>query len=184
MVRYFISFAVFALILAGNAPRLISAMNTASEARTTDARTANARSADAMAVRPDVSPRPATNSRSLTVRPDDRGHFHVEGRIDGRRMAFLVDTGATIIAIPEREAARLGIHPSRSEYTAQMRTANGTIRAAPVRLNMVEVGDIIVRDVAAVVMPDEALSQNLLGMSFLSRLRRFEVADRRLVMEQ
>jgi aspartyl protease family protein len=49
---------------------------------------------------------------------------------------------------------------------------------------MVEVGGIMVRDVQAVVMPDEALGENLLGMSFLSRLRRFEVADGKLVLEQ
>jgi aspartyl protease family protein len=49
---------------------------------------------------------------------------------------------------------------------------------------MVEVGGIIARDVQAVVMPDAALGENLLGMSFLSRLRRFEIADGRLVLEQ
>jgi aspartyl protease family protein len=49
---------------------------------------------------------------------------------------------------------------------------------------MVEVGGMIVRDVAVVVMPDAALSENLLGMSFLSRLRRFEFAEGRLVVEQ
>ena len=65
---------------------------------------------------------------------DNRGHYNVEGRVDGRRMDFVVDTGATIIAIPAREAARLGIHPARRDYTAQIRTANGTIRAAPTQL--------------------------------------------------
>jgi aspartyl protease family protein len=99
-------------------------------------------------------------------------------------MDFMVDTGATIIAIPLREAARLGIHPARREYTAQIRTANGIILAAPTQLNRVEIGGLTVRDVAAVILPDEALSENLLGMSFLSRLRRFEIAEGRLVMEQ
>jgi aspartyl protease family protein len=128
-----------------------------------------------------------TNSaygRTLTVRADKRGHFNVEGRVDGRRMDFVVDTGATIIAIPEREAARLGIHPARREYVAEIRTANGTIYGAPTRLAMVEVGGLMVRDVQAVVMPNQALSENLLGMSFLSRLRRFEFADGRLMLEQ
>jgi aspartyl protease family protein len=49
---------------------------------------------------------------------------------------------------------------------------------------MVEVGDLIVRDVAAVILPDGALSDNLLGLSFLSRLRRSEYSDGRLVLEQ
>jgi aspartyl protease family protein len=58
------------------------------------------------------------------------------------------------------------------------------VRAAPTQLDTVEVGDLLVRDVAAVVLPDEALSDNLLGLSFLSRLRRFEYSDGKLVLEQ
>src|SRR5262245_52364129 len=132
---------------------------------------------------------PASRSQNssggtFTVRRGARGHFKVEGRVAGRRMAFMVDTAATVIAIPEREAARLGIHPARREYTAQISTANGTILAAPTQLAMVEVGNITVRNVRAVVMPDAALSENLLGMSFLSRLRKFEMADGRLLLEQ
>jgi aspartyl protease family protein len=173
-MRIFVFFAIIALMVGGSFPRLLATI------KPRDAAPANV-----MTARPEVVQPVSTGGRSLTVRRDERGHFHVEGRVDGRRMDFLVDTGASIIAIPEREAARLGIHPARREYTAQIRTANGTILAAPTRLNMVEIGGgLIVRDVTAVVMPDGALSENLLGMSFLSRLRRFEVADGRLVLEQ
>ncbi len=63
-------------------------------------------------------------------------------------------------------------------------TANGKIKAAPIKLERIEIGDITVFDVPALVLPDEALSQNLLGVAFLSRLRRYEVADGRLVIEQ
>jgi len=124
------------------------------------------------------------NSRSVVISRDGRGHFQVEGRVDGRQLDFMVDTGASVIALTESDAARLGIHPSHTEFSAQVRTANGTVRAAPVNLDMVEVGDIVVRDVPAVVLPDEALSGNLLGLSFLSRLRRFEYAEGKLVLEQ
>ena len=65
-----------------------------------------------------------------------------------------------------------------------VKTANGTVRAAPVELNMVEIDDLMVHNVAAMVLPDGALSDNLLGLSFLSRLRRFEYADGKLVLEQ
>jgi aspartyl protease family protein len=58
------------------------------------------------------------------------------------------------------------------------------VRAAPTTLDRVEVGDIVVRDVTALVLPDEALSGNLLGLSFLSRLRRFEYSGGKLVLEQ
>jgi aspartyl protease family protein len=132
-------------------------------------------------------PTPAASSshgRTMTVRRDKRGHFQVQARVDGRHMDFLVDTGATVVAIPEKEAARLGVRPSRREYTVQMKTANGTVMGALTQLRMVEVGGITVRDVQAVVMPDEALGENLLGMSFLSKLRRFEMADGKLMLEQ
>jgi len=138
-----------------------------------------------------MSARPATkaeavssDSRSVVISPAANGHFQVEGRVDGRRMNFMVDTGASVIAISERDAAMLGIHPARSEYVAMVRTANGTVRAAPVELSRVEIDDLVVHNVAAMVMPDGALSDNLLGLSFLSRLRRYEYADGRLVLEQ
>src|SRR4051794_2009381 len=121
---------------------------------------------------------------SLTLQPDNHGHFHADARVDGRPLEFLVDTGATTIALTARSAAQLGIHPAAREYTASMNTANGVIRAAPVRLSMVEVGGIVVRDVSAHVFPDEVLGQNLLGTSFLSRLRRYEYSNGRLVLEQ
>jgi aspartyl protease family protein len=122
--------------------------------------------------------------RSLSIPRDARGHFATEGRIDGQRIAFMVDTGASVIALNESSAARFGLHPSRSDYRAAVTTANGTVKAAPTRLAMVEVGGLIVRDVDAMVLPDEALSENLLGLSFLSKLRRFEYANGKMVLEQ
>jgi aspartyl protease family protein len=63
-------------------------------------------------------------------------------------------------------------------------TANGKINAAPATLDRVEAGGITIYDVPALVLPDEVLSTSLLGMSFLSRLKRYEVANERLVLEQ
>ena len=95
----------------------------------------------------------------------------------------MVDTGASVIALRESSAARLGIHPRRATTPAGRRPPTASARSAPVRLNRVEVNGITVRDVEAVVMPDEALSTNLLGMSFLSRVK--WTHDRgRLVLEQ
>ena len=124
------------------------------------------------------------NPRSVVVPRDGRGHFEVEARIDGRYLNFMVDTGATVIALTAGDAARLGIRPAPREFVAEVRTANGTVRAAPARLERVEVGDLVVHDVAALVMPEGALSDNLLGLSFLSRLHHFEYTDGKLVLEQ
>jgi len=137
----------------------------------------------ALSARPEAAA-PLANSRMVVVPRDARGHFAVDARVEGRLVSFMVDTGATVIALTANDAARLGIHPAQREYVAEVKTANGTVHAAPTRLDRVEVGDLVVNDVAALVMPDGALSDNLLGLSFLSRLRRFEYSDGRLVLEQ
>jgi aspartyl protease family protein len=127
---------------------------------------------------------PITSGTSVTIQRDGRGHFATSARVDGRRMEFMIDTGASLIALRASDAALLGIHPPAREFTAVVKTANGTVRAAPIELGMVEISGVTVRDVAALVLPDEALGENLLGMSFLSRLRRFEYGNGRLVLEQ
>jgi len=124
------------------------------------------------------------SGRSLNIARDSRGHFQVDGRIDGQRIAFMVDTGASVVALNETAAARFGLRPSPGEYKATVSTANGTVKAARARLAMVDLGGIIVRDVDAMVLPDEALSENLLGLSFLSKLKRFEYANGQMVLEQ
>jgi aspartyl protease family protein len=129
--------------------------------------------------RPDVS-----SSRSVVIAPGSGGHFRVAGRIDGRRVNFMVDTGASVIALTQRDAASLGIHPAERDYVAMVKTANGAMRVAPVELGMVEIDDLEVHNVAAVVLPPGVLNENLLGLSFLSRLRRFEYTDGKLVLEQ
>jgi aspartyl protease family protein len=177
-MRPVLIFAALALVASLFVPRYLTQMN--------GARPVSNKAAPAMmAARPATPAKTATtNARSVVVPADSRGHFEVEGRIDGRRMEFMVDTGASVIALTERDAATLGIHPAQSEYTTQVKTANGTVRAAPVQLGVVEIDDLAVRNVDAMVLPDNALSDNLLGLSFLSRLRRFEYSDGKLVLEQ
>ena len=135
----------------------------------------------AIAIPRDSSP---AGIRSVSIARDPRGHFQTEARIDGQRIGFMVDTGASVIALNEKSAARFGLRPSRADYNANVTTANGTIKAARTKLAMVEIGGIVVRDVEAMVLPDEALSENLLGLSFLSRLKRFEYANGKMVLEQ
>jgi aspartyl protease family protein len=174
-MRTVIFFAIAALAIAGLMPKVMSSVGSAPAPQE---QTRNATPASA--------PQQTTSSnyRTVTVRSDAGGHFRVEGSVDGRRIDFMVDTGATMVALRERDAAKLGIFPRPSDYTARTSTANGIIKVAPVRLSSLEVNGIRVYDVTAAVLPDEALSTNLLGMSFLGRVRRFEMANGRLVMEQ
>jgi aspartyl protease family protein len=127
---------------------------------------------------------PVVNGRTLTLTSGRDAHYEVNARVDGGPIDFIVDTGATLVILRESDAARIGIRPSRADYTATVSTANGKIKAAPANLDRVELGGITVYDVRALVLPDEALWRNLLGMSFLSRLKRYEVANGRMVLEQ
>jgi len=173
-MRSVMAFAILALVAAGIVPRVYVGMNGAA--------------ADTRAALPEASGAAEVSSsapayRTMTIRRGSNGHFNVEAEVDGRRMEFLIDTGASVIALRERDAARLGIHPAQREYTARVSTANGVVRGAPVELNRVDVGSLTVRNVQALVLPDEALGENPLGMSFLSRVR-WEHRDGRLVLEQ
>ena len=141
-----------------------------------------AASPSAMAAAQEPAPA-ASNSRTVTLSRSSDGHFRTEARVDGRRLELIVDTGASQIALRASDAARLGIHPTPRDYNVRVSTANGITRAALIQLQRVEVEDIVVRDVAALVQPDEALGVNLLGMSFLSRVR-WTHEGGKLILEQ
>src|SRR5665213_810649 len=133
---------------------------------------------------PDQPMQSSAGQHRMALSSGRDGHFHVDARVNGRHTDFVVDTGATLVILRETDAAMSGIRPMRSEYTAVVSTANGKINAARAKLERIEIGDISVYDVPTLVLPDEALSQNLLGIAFLSKLRRYEVADGRLLLEQ
>jgi aspartyl protease family protein len=169
MMRYILIFAALALAIGG------------ALARYADQLRPGQTGSSVMSASAAPHPGPAAG-RSVTLQ-SNKGHFQVEARVDGRSVDFLVDTGASMIALRESAAAKLGVRPSARDYTVKIQTANGLGKAARVRLNRVDVSGITVRDVEAFVMPDEALSVNLLGMSFLSRIK--WTHDRgRLVLEQ
>jgi aspartyl protease family protein len=173
MMRSVMVFAAVTLAAAATVPRYLG-------------RTPTDRPAAVMAAAQSVvAPSPtASNSRSVVVRRNADGRFQIGGRVDGRRLTFTVDTGASVVALSADTAATLGIHPAERDFTSEVRTANGSVNAAPIVLDTVEVDDLELHNVAALVLPDGALSDNLLGMSFLSRLRHWEFANGELVLEQ
>ncbi len=124
------------------------------------------------------------SGRTLSFDADRQGHYEVQARVNGRHIGFMVDSGASLVALRASDAAEAGIRPLPADYTATVSTANGQIKAARASLDRIEIGDITVYDVPALVLPDAALGRNLLGVSFLSKLKRYEVANGRLVMEQ
>ena len=126
---------------------------------------------------------PRTRSRKVRLKGDARGHFNVRARLNGRPVPFVVDTGASAVAINMSTARKLGLRIRRKDFTGRSSTANGVVAYAPATIREIRIGGIKVRDVRAAVLPDEALSTNLLGMTFLRRLKRFSVSNNRLLME-
>lgn len=115
------------------------------------------------------------------VLKDADGHFWAEASIDGRAVRVLVDTGASVVALTREDAARLGLRPTPSEFTARVETASGGARAAPVRLASVAVGAARVDDVQALIV-ENGLPYSLLGMSYLGRLSGFEASPTGLTL--
>ena len=105
----------------------------------------------------------------IVLTADARGHFLPQGQINGRAVQFMVDTGATLVAMGAAEAERLNLK-FRDGQPVRINTANGTITAYQIQLNTVRVGDVQVYDVAAVVSP-QPMPYILLGNSFLTRFQ-------------
>lgn len=168
MIRLAIAIAFVLVVIAYSAPML-------------DTATRNAGSAKAPAQMAQVQ---SSGYRTITLKGDRNGHFRVETVINGRRLAMVADTGATSVVLTAEDAKRIGIRPRKDEFTVRMRTANGIAAAAPVTLKNIRVGSIQVRNVNALVAQPGGLGVNLLGMSFIGELRRFELKGDRLTLVQ
>jgi aspartyl protease family protein len=102
------------------------------------------------------------------------GHFTANVEINGAKIAMIVDTGASTIVLRPEDAKKAGIDVSRLTYRVPVLTANGRTLAARVRLEEAAIGPLDRKKVDALVAQPGALTQSLLGMSFLSRLRSYE----------
>ena len=112
---------------------------------------------------------PSPGKQNITLKADERGHFVILGSINGGSVRFLVDTGATFVALAAAEAKRLGIDYLQGQR-GRLQTANGLVAAYRVKLDTVKIGDIEVNNVDAVVSEGDAMGVTLLGMSFLNRM--------------
>jgi aspartyl protease family protein len=102
------------------------------------------------------------------------GHFTANVTVNGKEVSMIVDTGASSIVLRPQDARKAGIDVKRLTYRVPVLTANGRTLAARVRLEEVAIGPLDRKKVDALVAQPGALSQSLLGMSFLSRLRSYE----------
>jgi aspartyl protease family protein len=109
----------------------------------------------------------------LGRQPD--GHFYADATIDGVRINFLVDTGASMIALTGQDAAALGIEWDEASLQPIGRGANGVVNGVPISLDRVEIEGIEARAVQAAIIP-EGLDVSLLGQSFLSKIQNVEIS--------
>jgi aspartyl protease family protein len=139
--------------------------------------------AEAMRDRPAESEAEGSGfDRTVKLRADANGHFVFKAAVNERLATFVADTGATFVVITYEDAQRLGLSPQSLEFSAPVQTANGVTRVAPVTLDRVRVEDITVRNVPAAVAGKGVLKTNLLGMSFLARLKSFHIQGDELVL--
>jgi aspartyl protease family protein len=115
------------------------------------------------------------------------GHFWADAQVSGQQGAqqqvrFLVDTGATAVALTQEDAEKLGIRPSDLKYGHNVTTAGGQARAAAVTLASISINGAKLENVQALVVSD-GLDVSLLGMSYLGRLTRFEATRNTLRFE-
>ena len=107
---------------------------------------------------------------NVTLYPDRGGHFFVDGSINGAPVRFLVDTGATTIAMNGNTASRIGLDYRRLGRAGVASTAAGNVRTYNLILDSVQVGNITLRNVPAGVIEGSHPTEVLLGMSFLGQL--------------
>ena len=112
--------------------------------------------------------------RSVVLKSNDQHHYVVSGSINSQPVTFMLDTGATHVAIPERIAKRLKLQRGPEEIAM---TANGPVIVHATRLDTVGIGNIVLYDVKASILPDFADDEILLGMSALKQLEFSQQGD-------
>jgi clan AA aspartic protease (TIGR02281 family) len=129
----------------------------------------------AMVAAANRAPSAAAAPNSLLYRADKSGHVLLQGNVNGAAVRFMVDTGASFVALSMRDAEAAGISRSGLVFNQPISTANGVTRVAPVKLREVRIGQFSVADVPAVV--HENLQISLLGQTFLQRLESYQMRD-------
>ena len=128
------------------------------------------------------SPTPAqTSGTTVSLRKSADGHFWAEGTVNRGYVKFLVDTGASVVALTPEDAKKAGIKLRDLTYNSPVNTANGQTLAASVTLKSLAIGGVRVRNVEAIVVP-EGLSVSLLGMSFLGKLQKVEATKKMMIL--
>ncbi len=118
---------------------------------------------------------------SVKAYQDLSGHFSFRTMMNNKAVKVLVDTGASQVAINQSTAKRIGLR-YKNGYSISVQTANGNTKAKMATIKEIRIGQISVHNVKALVLKDSELSGTLLGMSFLKKLKKFEIKGRTLTL--
>lgn len=122
-----------------------------------------------------------TGPREMAVVREGDGHFYVTGQVNGASVRFLVDTGASDIALSPADARHIGLDPASLQFTTRFETANGVGRGASILTDSLVIGPVRLTNVAMTVT-EAPMSTSLLGLSYLQQLDSYEVRGRRLYL--
>lgn len=121
------------------------------------------------------------NAAIIDREPD--GHYWTRADVDGTAVKFMVDTGASTVAITYRDAQRIGLKPEELDFKWEIRTAGGIVHGAAVTLEKIRIGQVEVENVEGMVLR-EGLDQSLLGMTFLGELYSYEFRKSQLLIRR
>jgi len=124
-----------------------------------------------------------TEQNSLVITASADGHYYVYGKANGKRIRFMIDTGASNITLSPEDASRIGINLATLKFTQRYQTANGIGLGAPYQLKKLTIGSLDFTDIG-ISVNKSALGFSLLGMSFLERLQSFEFSDGKLFLNR
>ena len=121
--------------------------------------------------------------RTASLRKEGDGHYWATAYVNGTPVKFLVDTGASLVALTQQDARKAGIDTDKLQKNAEVRTAGGKVQASTAFIEKIEIDGVKIDNVQAVVI-DKGLEHSLLGMSFLNRLDRWDVTANAIVIKQ
>lgn len=117
----------------------------------------------------------------VVIPRSEDGHFYTDAQVGATTVRFLIDTGATAVALSRADAQRAGIFPSASEFTGSAKTANGEVALKPVTIDRIRIGSLEARNVEGAVI-DGDMPVSLLGQSWLRNVGTVTIRDDKLIL--